>query len=186
MVNYYSQTGYHKMTMSARQDAQEPTVQQPTAFWKFCRLLGNMATVDEGGIEAILLADSEDEMWEADNRGPSVGGNKLNGVQMIMLSVEVKFSRSDDAMRSVFIDPETKRPFYILVNAMRTDDDPRYLPEIKGGDKFVFNTSAPRLVAKIIWLEQHGTLSDNVVMVEEIDLGGGQGVLKLHRVRAAQ
>lgn len=180
------------MTKPARQDAQEPTVQQPTAFWKFCRLLGNRATVemedgsfDEGGIEAILLADSEDEMWEADNRGP-IGGNKLNGVQMVMLSVEVKFSRSGaDAMRSVFIDPETNRPFYILVNAMRTDNDPRYLPEIKDGDKFVFNTSAPRLVAKIIWLEQHGTLSDNVVMVEEIDLGGGQGVLKLHRVRAA-
>jgi hypothetical protein len=175
----------------SKRSAQEGTVEQPSAFWKFCRLLGSRATVeaedssfDETSIEAILLADSEDAMWDADNRGP-IGGNKLDGVQMVMQEVEVKFSRQStgDNMRSVFVDPETGRAFYILVTAMRVDEDPRYLPEVKGGDKFVFNTSAPRLVAKIIWLEQHGLLSDRVVMVEEIDLGGGQGVLKLHPVR---
>jgi hypothetical protein len=176
----------------SRPSAQEGTVEQPSAFWKFCRLLGSRATVeaedssfDETAIEAILLADTEDEMWEADNRGP-IGGNKLQGVEMQLLEVEVKFSRSSgNEMRSVFIDPETGRPFYILVTAVRIDDDPRYNPAIKQNDKFVFNTSAPRLVSKIVWLEQHGILSETVVMVEGIELGGGQEVLKLHPVRNA-
>ncbi len=166
-------------------DSHEGTVSNMTPFEKFCRVMAGRATldsaektVDYGSIEAILTAETEEEMWTADDRGP-LGGRDLAGVVQRVHEIEVKFS-SDSTISSPFFDPETGRNFYLLITSTR-EDDSKYTgkrSDIKQGDKFQWNTSAPRLVSKLMWLEGHERLNQPIA-IEAIDLGGGQHVLKL-------
>jgi hypothetical protein len=158
-------------------------VTPPTPFWKLCRLLGARATAeaensfDESSIDAILMAETEEEMWDADERGP-LGGRDLEGVLQIIEQVEIKFSR-DAGLSTPFKDPETGKGFYLILTSVRTHFEKKYRPDIGEGQKFVWNTSAPRVVAKIFWLESRGLLDGKRVYIDAVDLGAGQAVLKL-------
>jgi len=170
---------------ASRVDATTGNVIPMSSFEKFCRVMATRAVAeteersfDETVIEDILTAETEEEMWTADDRGP-LGGRDLAGVRMICDKVEVKWS-SNQEIRSPFTDPDSGRVFYLLITSHRTDDA-KYTgkrPDIKNGDPFQWNTSAPRLVAKLMWLEGHNRLNQDVI-IESIELGAGQQVLKL-------
>jgi hypothetical protein len=161
------------------------TITSLTPYEKFCATLAGRATmeseeknVDYGSIEAIILAETEDEMWTADDRGP-LGGRDLAGVVQVIEDVQVKWSNSP-TISSPFIDPKTEKALYLLITSTRHDDS-KYTgrrPDLTQGEKFQWNTSAPRVVAKIMWLEGHDRLRQPV-SIEATDIGGGQAVLKL-------
>jgi hypothetical protein len=137
--------------------------------------------VDYGSIEAIIMAESEDDMWIADDRGP-LGGRDLAGVVQVIEDVQVKWSTSPTTS-SPFIDPQSGRGLYLILTSTR-QDDAKYsgiLPNLLQGEKFQWNTSAPRVVAKVMWLEGHDRLHQPVA-IEAIDIGGGQFVNKLRPV----
>lgn len=169
----------------AKNEGHEGTISPTSPFDKFCKVMAGRATLesdeksfDYASIEAILTAETEEEMWTSDDRGP-LGGRDLEGVVQIVEEIQIKWSNTT-GIESPFKDPETGRVFYLLVTSTRHDDS-KYTgkrPDIKQGDKFQWNTSAPRLVGKLMWLEGHNRLSQTVV-IEAIDLGAGQQVLKL-------
>lgn len=173
-----------------RTDSTEGTVRTMSPFERFCVTMAGRATLeseeksfDYGAIEAIIMAETEEEMWTADDRGP-LGGRDLAGLVQIVEDVQVKWSNSS-TVDSAFKDPATGRNFYLLITSTR-HDDAKYSgihPEIHQGDKFQWNTSAPRVVGKLMWLEGHGKLAQPVT-IESIDLGGGQQVLKLRAVQS--
>ncbi len=169
----------------ARSETHTGTVTTLTPFEKFCATMAGRASLeseesnaDIGGIEAIIMAETEEEMWNADDRGV-LGGRDLAGVVMVVEDIQVKYSNRE-GLSSPFADPGSGKGLYLLVTATRYDD-PKYTnkrPDIKQGDKFQWNTSAPRLVTKLLWLEAHDRLHQNVT-IEEIQLEVG-AVLKLH------
>lgn len=116
------------------------------------------------GVEAILSAETEQEMWDADERGP-LGGRDLADVELRILSYGVRFSRANIGSRFV---GKNGREMYVMVEATRYDN----------GAHISFNTSAPYLVAKIVWLDRHNKLPADAV-IRATDLGAGQAVLKL-------
>lgn len=118
------------------------------------------------GVVKILTAETEEEMWNADDLAQT-GGRDLADVEQILLAYAVKWSTNPD-IGSAFIDPDTGRRMYLLVRSAR----------IETGDEFVWNTSAPLLVGKILWLADRDKLPANVV-IRARDLGGGQQVLRL-------
>jgi hypothetical protein len=156
-----------------------------TPYEKFCTILAGRATleseeknVDYASIEAIITSETEEEMWVADDRGP-LGGRDLAGVVQIIEDIQVKWSNSP-TISSPFIDPKTEKALYLLITSTRYDDA-KYTgkrTDLEQGGKFQWNTSAPRLVAKLIWLEGHDRLHQPVA-IEATDIGGGQQVLKL-------
>lgn len=174
------------MSPVAKSSAQTPDKVTPLgAFEKTLRLLAGRATIEEGektvdygSFESIITAETEEEMWTADDRGP-LGGRDLAGVVMRVDVIDVKWSNSPD-IQSPFKDSESGKNIYLLITATRVDDS-KYTgkrPDIRQGDTFQWNTSAIRLVAKLLWLEGHEKLSQPVV-IEAVELGGGQAVLKL-------
>lgn len=174
------------MAQEKQSDQVEPAAQgavaKHQAFMQMLQKMDLTATMDDdkdggfqaqiGSIEAILSAETEEEMWDADERGP-LGGRNLPDVEQTILDFTVKYSR-DATMRTVFVTSDGKR-MYLLVSAKRLDT----------GEEIVWNTSAPLIVAKIMWLDQRGKLPYDCV-IRATDLGGGQAVLKLKPIPARQ
>jgi hypothetical protein len=134
--------------------------------------------VDYASIEAIIMAENEIDMWTADDRGP-LGGRDLDGVVQIVEDIQVKWSNSP-TISSPFTDPQSGKALYLLITSTR-QDDAKYSgkrPDLPQGEKFQWNTSAPRVVAKLMWLEGHDRLHQSVC-IQATDIGGGQFVLKL-------
>jgi hypothetical protein len=139
-------------------------------------------------IMGILNAETEEEMFEADQEGP-LNFQQLGGCEIAIVNVDVKFGKGgndDDAIKTMFVDPDTGRQMYLMVTAYRISDAGgtrvRKLPEI--GEQFQANTSARFVVAKLWWLSQHGKIDESTntvaeVMVQSTDLGSGQAVIKL-------
>jgi hypothetical protein len=170
--------------MTAEMATQEAgTVARPTAFAAFLAHMENLAELDTGSsggsgertVEAILAAESEDEMWEADEQG-SLGGRNLADVEQEIQDFEVKFSNRQD-IDTIFIGPETGRKMYVLIRAVRVSKSSE-MPSIAVGEEFVYNTSAPALVAKLFWARGHGKVPGWQAVIRATDLGGGQAVLK--------
>ncbi len=169
----------------ARPDNTTSTVSTLTPYEKFCATMAGRASLeseesntDVGSIEAIITAETEEEMWAADERGV-LGGRDLAGVVQVVEDIQVKYSNRG-GLKSPFVDPASGKGLYLLITSTRYDD-PKYTnkrPDLSQGDKFQWNTSAPRLVAKLLWLEANERLHQNVV-IEEIELEVG-AVLKLH------
>lgn len=149
-----------------------PATQVPPAFRLLITRMEDEASSDESSFESpmiastlkILEAENETEMWEADEL-LQTGGRDLTDVEQSILEYAVKFS-ANSAIRSVFRDTQG-RGMYLLVRSARLDT----------GDEFVWNTSAPLLVGKILWLADHEKLPANVV-IRGTDAGAGT-VLKL-------
>lgn len=133
---------------------------------------GNSVSSQVNSVEAILNAETEEEMWEADERGP-LGGRNLPDVEQEIFDFTVKYSR-DAEMQTIFVTEDGKR-MYLMVSARRLDT----------GEEIVWNTSAPLIVAKIFWLDQRNKFPYPCV-IRATDLGGGKAVLKLKPVVARQ
>lgn len=163
----------------------------PTAFQRLIARMDLEATMDseEGrfsgdDLNQILEAETEEEMWEADERGP-LNTKHLAGCELDLLDVQVKYSRGENEMATPFITAEGRK-MYLLVTAARLSNagEKQYLKLPEVGQQFEFNTSARFVVAKLIWLVDHGKIyyetgAHTECVVVATDLGGGQAVNKL-------
>jgi hypothetical protein len=156
----------------------------PSAVERLIRLMSGRAemeaadgTVNYDNVNAILMAETEDDMWEADEQG-QLGGRDLAGITQRILSYEVKYGNAEMEGNTIFIDAQGHR-MYLLVTAVRLSERSGKNDRGPGpGEQFSWNTSAPRLVAKLVWLEQHDMFPADAV-IEATDIGAGRAVLKL-------
>lgn len=118
------------------------------------------------GIVGILESESEEEMWESDDLA-QIGGRNLRDVEQRIIDYTVRYSDNQD-MQSAFVAPNSGRKMYLLIRSMRYDT----------GDEFTWNTSAPLLVGKVLWLADRAKLPADVV-IRGTNLGADQWVLKL-------
>lgn len=174
---------------TAKSTTVEP-VSSPSAIQLLIRRMEMTAEYEEANtsfrgddINAILEAETEEEMWEADARGP-LNGKDLEDCELVIHNVVVKFSRKGvEDIQSVFT-TEDNRQMYLLVESTRISEAGNKarirLPEV--GEQFTWNTSARFIVAKLDWLSRHDMIPGAEVVVKAIDLGGGQSVLKLSKV----
>lgn len=133
-------------------------------------------------IAAILLSDTEADMWEADEL-PRINAKVLSGSEIDIYGFEVKFS-DDPEITTALIGPDSRRKMYLLVQSARLNDtgasNVYKLPDV--GDQFTWNTSARFIVAKLYWLQVHGYFDNGRAVKARIvgtDLGGGKSVEKL-------
>lgn len=133
-------------------------------------------------IARILLADTEDEMWEADEL-PRINAKVLSGCDLQIFGIEVKFS-DDPKITTILVGPKSKRKMYLLVHSVRLNSngqDKTYrLPDV--GEEFAWNTSARYIVAKLFWMASRGRFDGTGSVSASIvgtDLGGGKSVEKL-------
>ena len=139
----------------------------------------------------ILSAETMEEMWDADER-PPLNFQHLAGCDISIIDFEVKFGRGTNTdIKTPFITDDGKQ-MYLLVKAVRLSEPEEKtvikLPEI--GAEFQANTSARFIVAKIWRAYTLGSFSATRGIpldchVKEIDLGGGNAVLKLRPIRNA-
>jgi len=178
-------------------------MQPPTPFTQMIAAMSVEATMetetvfagDDANLIAILNADDDDEIWDADERGP-LGFRDLAGCEIAITDMQVKFSRGGvrpdgEEIKSIFVDPSNGRQMYLLCTMHRIadtgDEDKRInLPPI--GESFQANTSARYLVAKLWRFYQLGKIDPQrgaalECRVKGIKLGDGQQtVLKLRPV----
>ena len=102
---------------------------------------------------AIATADTEEEMWDADEFS-QIGGRNLEDVEQSILEYTVKFS-SNQEIQSVFVDSKGRK-MYLLVRAAR----------LTNGEEFIWNTSAPLVVGKILWLANHNRIPGAEVVIK--------------------
>jgi len=161
----------------------EATMETDTAF-----------SGDDINLTAILTAESDDEIWDADERGP-LGFRDLAGCQLAIIDLQVKLSRGGvrpdgEEIRSVFTTDDGQQ-MYLLLTCIRTaetgDESKRInLPAI--GEQFQANTSARYLVAKLWRFYQLGRIDISSgarleCRVKGIPLGDGKEVvLKLRPI----
>ena len=93
---------------------------------------------------AIMNAETEEEMWKADE-SDILGGRDLPDVEQTILSYRVF------AAGSRFNAP---LKHFIIVDAIK----------LESGEQFVWNTGAPMLIAKLRWLEAHELLPYDCVI----------------------
>ena len=163
------------------------TVEKASAFQLLVRKMGHMATLTEksGSISGediipILTAETEEEMWTADER-PTYNAKTLSGCSLQVLGFEVKFSDgSDDSINTPFIDPATGKQMYLLVTSFRINKSGQKkevnLPEL--GEVFTWNTSARNIVGKFFWMLNHGWFDPGAkpvrLVIEGTALAGGK------------
>lgn len=155
------------------QNAPEQKANAPAVFQRMLDRMELAANItDDGfpnpmlqGIVGILEAESAAEMWEADDLA-QIGGRNLRDVEQRVLEYTVRYSDNPD-IDSPFV-ASNGRKMYLLIKSFRYD----------AGAEIVWNTSAPLLVGKILWLADRGELPADVV-IRGINLGADQWVLKL-------
>lgn len=171
---------------------------RPSPVEQMVRAMAMDATMDVeteftgDDILGILNAETEDEMWEADQQG-LINFQILGDCELAIESVQVKFGRPRDAgeeeIKTMFKDPETGRQMYVLVNCHRISDAgaKRGIVLPKVGESFQANTSARFVVAKLWWLVTHGLIDAEAGKTYEVrviatELGNGRAVIKLDKV----
>lgn len=179
----------------------EMTVRPPTPFQEMLRTMSLVAQQDQqtagfsgDDLNAILSAETEEEMWEADERGP-LNFQHLAGCEIAIIDLTVKYSRGGSAasISTPFVahiempDGSTDtRKMYFLVKAVRVTGagEKKLLRLPPVGEEFEANTSARFVAAKLWWFYSKGMIDSTrgkslMCRVEETDLGDGTGVLKL-------
>lgn len=168
--------------------AQTGTVTGPTAFQRLLSKMDSIATLDNSvesykgdDIALILEADSEEQMWEADEIA-SINAKHLSGCALEILEFSVKYG-SNDEVQTPFVGTGGRK-MYLSVTSTRLDKSGEKqlirLPEPH--DVFVWNTSARFIVAKLFWLLERGYFDGGRAVQARIvgtDLGGGKAVEKL-------
>jgi hypothetical protein len=166
------------------------TVEGPTAFQRLLAKMDSIATLDTsaGGenyrgddIASILEAETEDEMWDADEVA-SINAKLLSGCALEILEFTVKYGNMTD-IATPFIGRDGRK-MYLSVTSFRLD---------KSGEKplirlpephqvFTWNTSARFIVAKLFWFLEHGRFDNGGIVQARIvgtNLGDGRAVEKL-------
>lgn len=168
------------------------TVTGPSPFQRLRRRMAEMAVLEtaEGrvsgeDINAILAAETEEDMWDADELSV-YNAQKLSGCDLQITTFEVRFSEgSNDEIKTPFMD-DKGRQMYLLVHAFRitdkTDKRDVVLPPV--GQEFIWNTSARNIVAKLFWMLDHGWFDTDAtkpvrVHIKGTPLSGGRSVEKI-------
>jgi hypothetical protein len=173
-------------------------VQRTSPVAQMIRAMAMDATMDTEAvfqgddILGILSAENEEDMFEADMRGP-LNFQDLGDCELCITNVQVKYGRprteDEDEIKTMFVDPETGRQMYLMVNMHRISDAggkrDRVLPKV--GEEFQANTSARFVVSKLWWLYTRGLIDASAgksyeVRVDSTELGSGRAVIKLDRV----
>jgi hypothetical protein len=165
-----------------------------TPFQTMIRAMAMDASAEDasfGGddLNAILSAETEEQLWESDER-PPLNFQHLSGCEIAILNFDVKFSRSgNDDIATPFVwedERGNKKKMYILAQCVRLSDAGEKpiirLPAV--GEVFTANTSARFVVAKMWRAMTMGLINAETgktleCQVQETDLGNGTGVLKL-------
>lgn len=174
----------------AVEDAATGTIQGPNLFQLLVKKMAAMATLDESekrvrgeDIIPILAAETEEEMWDADEL-PRYNAKMLSGCALEIRSFEVKFSSgSNDDIVTPFV--YEGKQMYLLVDAVRLDKSGEKkeirLPEV--GDEFTWNTSARNIVGKLFWMLDHGWFDNGHspvrLRIQGTELPGGKSIEKL-------
>jgi hypothetical protein len=156
--------------------ARKSSMPATTAQSALARLIGRMeveaSSDDEDfmspmitGVTRIITAETPEEMWESDELD-QVGGRDLEDVEQVLLGYVVKYSAST-TIASPFRD-SAGRGMYLLIRSARLDT----------GEEFSWNTSAPLVVSKILWLADHDMLEGAKVVIRGREGGAGR-VLRL-------
>jgi hypothetical protein len=139
-------------------------------------------------IAAILLAETETDMWEGDEL-PRINAKVLAGCELETFGFEVKFSNSEDVVTGL-IGPRSLRKMYLLVHSVRLNNSGQVkaynLPKV--GEEFFWNTSARYVVAKFFWLLTHGAFDNQGTVKAKLvgtKLDGAKEVVKLQELSAA-
>jgi hypothetical protein len=164
-----------------------------TPFQGMIRQMGMTAELDltatkfnGDDLNALLTAETEAELWDADERGP-LNFQHLADCELQIIDLSVKYSRAgqNGDMVSQFVTDDGKK-MYLLVTAVRISNAGEKtvlrLPAV--GEEFQANTSARYVVGKLWAFLQKGYIDpDNgkrlECVVKSTDLGDGQAVLKL-------
>lgn len=182
----------------SRNDSGNGAVALDRPFADMIRTMAMVATADSeetsfsgDDLNSILSAETMEEMWDADERGP-LNFQHLAGCDIEILNLTVKFSRGDSEIKTPFVykdGDKSPRKMYVIVSLKRASSaqDNKLLNLPTPGEVFEANTSARFVVAKLWWMYSKGLLdpengSSVFAHVEETDLGGGTGVLKLKRM----
>lgn len=175
----------------AETDAAEGTIIKQTPFQVMLRAMAMDATADAedakftgDNLNALLTAESEDEIWDADERGP-LNFQHLADCEIAIVDIAVKFSRgSNSEIATPFVHDGKK--MYLLVTAYRLSDAGEKklyrLPAV--GEVFQANTSAQFVTTKLWAFYTKGYINpDNgktlECVVKAVELGDEQSVLKL-------
>ena len=167
------------------------TVTSPSPFQRLRRRMAEMAVLETAeskvsgeDVNAILAAETEEEMWDADELSV-YNAQKLSGCDLQITGFEVRFSTgNDEDIKTPFMDDKS-RQMYLLVQAFRitkaTEKKDVVLPEV--GQEFTWNTSARNIVAKLFWMLDHGWFDPGAkpvrVRIKGTPLSGGRSVEKL-------
>lgn len=169
------------------------TIQTASAFQLLVRKMASMAVLDSTSatrdsgedINRILEAETEQEMWDADELA-KWNAQKLSGCDIQIVGFQVQFSPdSDSDIKTPYIDPETHRQMFLLVDSFRITNNGNTkeynLPE--PGELFTWNTSARAIVPKLFWMLAHGWFDDGAkpvrLRIVGTPLAGGKSVEKL-------
>lgn len=168
----------------------------PTPFQQMIRAMANDASAETEAfsgddLNAILSAESEADIWDADDR-PPLNFQHLSGCTIGIMNVDVKFSRSgNDEIRTPFVwvnNDGVPKKMYLMVKAVMIAHPAKKtvikLPDV--GEVFQANTSARYVVAKIWRFLTIGKIDEDrgamlECFVEETDLGNGEAVIKLRQ-----
>jgi hypothetical protein len=178
---------------TATSDVESPFA--PTPFQLMVHAMTQVATADETGgrfsgddLTAILSAETDEEIWEADDR-PPLNFQHLAGCEIEIIDFSVKYSRGSSPNIVTPFTAEDGRKMYLLCTVQRLSraGEKKILRLPDPGEVFVANTSARYVVAKIWAFWAKGKIDPQAgtslrCMVQETDLGGDQAVLKLRPI----
>jgi hypothetical protein len=168
----------------------------PSPFQRMIRAMDMEATADEESnfvvldtVNAILDAESDEEIWEADERG-ALNFQHLAGCDILITDVHVKYGAGTSDIQTPYVWEDKK--MYLLVTVVRTSAATER-PEIRlpePGEAFTINTSATYVVPKIWAFYTKGKINPDTgaklaCYVKSVPLDGGKAVIKLRPPRAA-
>lgn len=172
-------------------------VKPPTPFQEMLRAMANDAQAEDtsfGGddLNAILTAETEDDLWESDER-PPLNFQHLSGCEIAVLDFAVKFSRGNNtSIQTPFVwrdERGNEKKMYVLVKCVRisTAGEKSHIKLPPVGEVFEANTSARFVVAKlwramILGLFDYESGRTWECAIQETDLGDGTAVLKLRPI----
>ena len=181
-----------KQSQDIETTASNGTVSKSSPFQRLRRRMAEMAVLESAesrvsgeDINAILEAESEEEMWDADELSV-YNAQKLSGCDLQITGFEVRFSTGNDEEIQTPFQDDKGRQMYLLVHAFRitgkTEKRDVVLPPV--GQEFIWNTSARNIVAKLFWMLDHGWFDPGAekpvrVHIKGTPLSGGRSVEKL-------